>query len=148
MLSFLSAYRSKCHFHLLFFYSSFSLFFRHFIPFFFSPLSFFLRHCHQPISSFTLFSSHCYGVSLFCSASSISVAMGFFFFFAVIWWVASAVGGFSLPFSLAVPFDADLCVFCCCFCFSVVVVLVSCYGGSIVRRWWGVDGWVGRRWMG
>ena len=44
------------------------------------------------------------------------------------------------------------CGFCCCFCFSVVVVLVSCYGGSSVRRWWdgmwGVDGWVGRRWMG
>ena len=29
------------------------------------------------------------------------------------------------------------CVFCCCFCFSVVVVLVFCYGGSGVRRWWG-----------
>ena len=38
--------------------------------------------------------------------------------------------------------------FCCCFCFSVVVVLVSCYGGFSVRRWWGVDGWVGRRRMG
>ena len=35
----------------------------------------------------------------------------FFFFFAVILLVGSAVGGFSLPFSLAVPPDADLC--CC-----------------------------------
>ena len=40
----------------------------------------------------------------------------------------------------------------CCFCFSVVVVLVVCYVISGVRWWWGgmwgVDGWVGRRWMG
>ena len=40
----------------------------------------------------------------------------------------------------------------CCFCFSMVVVLVSCYGGSSVRQWWGgmwgVDRWVGRQWMG
>ena len=33
------------------------------------------------------------------------------------------------------------CVFCCCFCFSVVVVLVFCYGGSGVRRWWVGCGW-------
>ena len=63
------------------------------------------------------------------------------------------MGGFSFFCSASLChqmliFDADLCVFCCCFCFSVVVVLVSCYGGSSVRRWWGVDGWVGRRWMG
>ena len=35
MLSFLRAYGSKCHFHLLFFYSSISLLSRYFIPFFF-----------------------------------------------------------------------------------------------------------------
>ena len=43
---------------------------------------------------------------------------------------------FSLLFSLAVPFDADLCVFCCCFCFSMVVVLVSSCGGFGVQLWW------------
>ena len=78
--------------------------------------------------------------------------LGFFFFFG-----SDLMGGFdsgrlfSLSFSLAVPPNADLCVFCSCFCFSVVVVLVSCYGGPSVRRWWdgmwGVDGWVGRRWQ-
>ena len=47
--------------------------------FFLSPLSYFLRHSYQPISSFTLFSSHFCGFSLFCSASPISVAVGFFF---------------------------------------------------------------------
>ena len=59
---------------------------------------------------------------------------------------------FSLPFTFATPTDVDLCVFCYFFCFSVVVVLVFCCGGSSVRRWWGgmwgVDGWVGRRWVG
>ena len=40
------------------------------------------------------------------------------------------------------------CVFCYCFCFSMVVVLVFCCGGSSVRQWWGVDGGVGRQWMG
>ena len=50
------------------------------------------------------------------------------------------MGGFSF-FCLAslchqmLIFDADLCVFCCCFCFSVVVVLVFWCGGSSVRRW-------------
>ena len=81
--------------------------------------------------------------------------LGFFFFF---FFCSDLMGGFdsgrlfSLSFSLAVPPNADLCVFCSCFCFSVVVVLVSCYGGPSVRRWWdgmwGVDGWVDRRWTG
>ena len=98
-------------------------------------------------------------VSLFHSASPrhqmpISVAVGFFYFL----FGSDLMGGFgsgwlfSLPFSLTAPPDADLCVFCFCFCFSVVVVLVSYCGGSSVRRWWGgmwgVDGWVGRWWMG
>ena len=80
----------------------------------------------------------------------ISVAVGFFYFL----FGSDLMGGFgsgwlfSLPFSLAEQPNADLCVFCCYFCFSVVVVLVSCCGGFSVRRWWGVDGWVGWRWMG
>ena len=41
--------------------------------------------------------------------------------------------------------DVDLCVFCC-FCFSVVVVLVFCCGHSSVRRWWG--GMWGVDWVG
>ena len=82
----------------------------------------------------------------------ISVVVVFFFFFFFL--CGDLMGGFgsgwlfSLPFSLTAPPDADLCVFCFCFCFSVVVVLVSCCGGFSVRRWWGVDGWVGWRWMG
>ena len=63
------------------------------------------------------------------------------------------MGGFSLfrstlPSNLMSIYNADLCVFCCYFCLFVVVVLVSYCGGSSVRRWWGVDGWVGWRWMG
>ena len=46
------AYGFKCHFCLMFFYSSFSLLSHPFIPFFFSSLSFFLRHSYQPISFF------------------------------------------------------------------------------------------------
>ena len=103
--------------------SSLYSFFFFFFSFFF--FSFFLRHSYQPISSFTLFSSHCCCFSLFYSAS---------------------------PRHLMLISDADLCGFCCCFCFSGVVFLVFCYGGSSVRRWWGgmwgVDGWVGRRWVG
>ena len=48
---------------------------------------------------------------------------------------------FSLPFTLATPPDVDLRVFCCCFCFSVVVVLMFCCGGFGVRRWWVGCGW-------
>ena len=33
------------------------------------------------------------------------------------------------------------CVFCCCFCFSVVVVLVFCCVISGVRQWWVACGW-------
>ena len=98
--------------------------------FFFSPLSFFLRHSYQPISSFILFSSHCCCFSLFYSVSPCHL----------------------MPISDATPPDVDLYVFCCCFCFYVVVVLVFCCGGSSVRQWWGgmwgVDGWVGQRWVG
>ena len=67
------------------------------------------------------------------------------------------MGGFSLFRSASlrdlIPIsNADLCVFCCYFFSSVVLVLVSCCGSSSMRWWWGgmwgVDGWVGRRWMG
>ena len=97
------------------------------------------------------------GFSLFCSASPrhlmpISIAVGFFFFGSDLMGEFSCGWLFSLSFSLATPPNADLCVFCCCFCISMVVVLVSCYGGSSVRQWWGgmsgVDRWVGRQWMG
>ena len=78
-------------------------------------------------------------------------------FLAVVWWVGSngQFGGGWVqmgrsssttqhcpPHTLRSPIsDADLCVFCC-FCFSVAVVLVFCYGGSGVRQWW-----VGRWWL-
>ena len=48
---------------------------------------------------------------------------------------------FSLPFTLATPPDVDLCVFCCCFCFSVVVVWVFYCVIFGVRRWWVGCGW-------
>ena len=59
------------------------------------------------------------------------------------------MGGFSLfrsasPRHLIPISNADLCVFCC-FCFSVMVVLVFYCVISVVRRWWvgcewGIDG--------
>ena len=71
---------------------------------------------------------------------------GFFFFWVVIWWVGSAMGGFSLFRSASPPHlmpisNANLCVFCCYFCFSVVVVLVFCCVIYGVRRWWVGCGW-------
>ena len=137
--------------------------FKFFLFIFLSPLSslysfFFslLSHSSSDILiNPSLFSSHCCGFSLFCSASPISVAMGFFFFFG-----SDLMGGFgngwlfSLSFSLAAPPDVDF--WCRSLCF-LLLFLFFCGGGFGVQLWWfwcptvvvlvwdsgGVGGWVG-----
>ena len=56
----------------------------------------------------------------------------------------SAVGGLAAAMGVCGGCSCLGCVFCFCFYFSVVVVLVFCCNGSSVRRWWGgmwgVDG--------
>ena len=56
------------------------------------------------------------------------------------------MGGFSLFRSASPPHlmpisNANLCVFVCCFCFSVVVVWVFYCVIFGVRRWWVGCGW-------
>ena len=154
---------------LLFFNSLFSLLSHHFILFFFSPLSFFLKHLYQPISSFTLFSSHCCYFSLFRSASLrhlmlISIAMGvfFFFFLAVIWWVGSTMGVFRwCRFLMSRHLMSIFVFFVVVFIFLwwwfwcfVVGVLVWDGSGVLMGGWvgggWvsGSSGWVCGMWVG
>ena len=75
--------------------------------FFFSPLSFFLRHSPSLFSLFFLLIVVAFLSSVQPHRSLLLWFFIYLFIFAVIWWVGLAVGGFSLPFSLAVPPDAD-----------------------------------------
>ena len=47
-------------------------------------------------------------------------------------WVSSGSG-----WACGMRLDCDFC----CFCFSMVVVLVFCCGGSSMRQWWVGCGW-------